>query len=89
MLNSHGRIDAHMVWHVDGTHLDTDPNAQATTALPKGGEKQPLLDYRGHEVLVEGRHPRRHGRVALLTLLGPEVSTMLAVRHRTDTRRTP
>ncbi|KHF44513.1 YgfZ/GcvT domain-containing protein [Saccharomonospora viridis] len=81
VLDSHGRIDAHMVLaYVDGTvYLDTDPDAQATTALPKGGEKQPLLDY--FEAMkfwskVDIRDATDEW--ALLTLLGPEVSTMLS-----------
>lgn len=81
VLDSHGRIDAHMVLaYVDGTvYLDTDPGAQATTALPKGGEKQPLLDY--FEAMkfwskVDIRDATDEW--ALLTLLGPEVSTMLS-----------
>src|SRR5690606_18583836 len=66
--------------YVDGTvYLDTDPGAQATTALPKGGEKQPLLDY--FEAMkfwskVDIRDATDEW--ALLTLLGPEVSTMLS-----------
>lgn len=81
VLDSHGRIDAHMVLaYVDGTvYLDTDPGAQVTSALPKGGEKQTLVEY--FEAMkfwskVEIRDVTDEW--AVLTLLGPEVPAMLS-----------
>ncbi|EHR63767.1 CAF17-like 4Fe-4S cluster assembly/insertion protein YgfZ [Saccharomonospora cyanea] len=81
VLDSQGRIDAHLVLaHVDGTvFLDTDPGATATTALPKGGEKQTLLAYfEAMKFWSKVDIADASDDWALLTLLGPEVPELLA-----------
>ena len=79
VLDSHGRIDAHMVLaHLDGTvWLDTDSGAKATSALPKGGP-QTLREY--FEAMkfwskVDIRDAT--GELALLTVLGPDLDKVL------------
>ncbi|EHR53632.1 folate-binding protein YgfZ [Saccharomonospora marina XMU15] len=81
VLDSYGRVDAHMVLGYTGgtVYLDTDPGAQATSALPKGG-KQSLLEY--FEAMkfwsqVDLRDAT--GELAVLTLLGPDIPTVLDV----------
>ncbi|EIF01012.1 CAF17-like 4Fe-4S cluster assembly/insertion protein YgfZ [Saccharomonospora glauca] len=81
VLDSQGRIDAHMVLaHVDGTvFLDTDPGATATTALPRSDEKQPLLAYfEAMKFWSKVEIADASDDWALLTLLGPETFDLLA-----------
>ncbi|EHY89463.1 CAF17-like 4Fe-4S cluster assembly/insertion protein YgfZ [Saccharomonospora azurea] len=81
VLDSQGRIDAHMVLaHVDGTvYLDTDPGAMATSALPKGDPKQPLQAYfEAMKFWSKVEITDATDDWALLTLLGPEVPELLA-----------
>jgi folate-binding protein YgfZ len=77
VLDSHGRVDAHMeVAHLDETvWLDTEPGAQATGA--RGG-KQTLLEYLQSMVFwskVELRDATAER--AVLTLLGPDTDAVL------------
>src|SRR5262245_18643416 len=77
VLDSYGRVDAHMnVAYLDETvWLDTDPGAQATGA--RGG-KQSLLEYLESMVFwskVELRDATAER--AVLTLLGPETDDLL------------
>ncbi|WP_019818928.1 CAF17-like 4Fe-4S cluster assembly/insertion protein YgfZ [Saccharomonospora saliphila] len=79
VLDSWGRVDTHMVLgHLDGTvYLDTDPGAEATSALPKGG-KQSLAAYL--EAMKFWSQVDIHdatGELAVLTLLGPEAGRVL------------
>ncbi|OQO93055.1 folate-binding protein YgfZ [Saccharomonospora piscinae] len=80
VLDSHGRIDAHLVLaHVgDTVYCDTDRGATATSALPRGADKQSLLEY--FEAMkfwskVDIREATDDW--ALLSLLGPEVPALL------------
>ncbi len=86
VLDSHGRVEAHMVLaHAQaGTAptvwLNTDPAAEVTSALPKGG-KQTLLDYLDamrfwSEVAIRDATEER----AVLTLIGPDADRVLARR---------
>ncbi|GAA1984880.1 folate-binding protein [Amycolatopsis minnesotensis] len=78
VLDSHGRIDTHMVLaHVGGTvWLDTDPGPVATSALPKGGEKQTLLDY-FEAMKFWSKVDIARSEHAVLTVLGPEADALL------------
>ncbi|WP_199429449.1 CAF17-like 4Fe-4S cluster assembly/insertion protein YgfZ [Qaidamihabitans albus] len=81
VLDSHGRIDTHMVLaHTDGTvWLDSDPQPQATSALPKGG-KQTLLEYlEAMKFWAKVELTDATGELAVLTLLGPEIPKVLDV----------
>ena len=80
VLDSLGRVESHMVLaHLDGTvWLDSDPGAEATSALPKGG-KQTLRDY--FEAMkfwskVDIRDAT--AELALLTVVGPETERVLS-----------
>ncbi|MBK1784840.1 CAF17-like 4Fe-4S cluster assembly/insertion protein YgfZ [Prauserella cavernicola] len=81
VLDSHGRVDAHMVlgYTEDVVYLDTDPDSQATSALPKGG-KQSLLAYLEAMKFwskVDIRDATED--FAVLTLLGPDIDKVLDV----------
>ncbi|CAM3079704.1 folate-binding protein YgfZ [Saccharomonospora xinjiangensis] len=81
VLDSQGRIDAHLVLaHIgEKVFLDTDPGATATTALPKGGEKQTLLEYfEAMKFWSKVEILDATDDWAMLTLLGPEVPSLLA-----------
>ncbi|RZQ65309.1 YgfZ/GcvT domain-containing protein [Amycolatopsis suaedae] len=80
VLDSHGRIDTHMVVaHTEGTvYLDTDPEPVATSALPSGG-KQTLRDYlEAMKFWSKVDIVDRTADIAVLSLLGPEVDGVLA-----------
>jgi tRNA-modifying protein YgfZ len=80
VLDSQGRIDTHMVLAYIGetVYLDTDPGAQATSALPKGG-RQTLLEYLmamkfwSQVEITDGT-----ADLAMLTLLGPDTDQILS-----------
>ncbi|MGA6163156.1 YgfZ/GcvT domain-containing protein [Amycolatopsis magusensis] len=79
VLDTHGRVESHMVLAHTGetVHLDTDPGALATSALPKGGQ-QPLLGYLEAMKFwsqVDIRDTTTD--LALLTLLGPDADKIL------------
>ncbi|PXY31425.1 YgfZ/GcvT domain-containing protein [Prauserella muralis] len=81
VLDSQGRIDAHMVLaYLNGTvYLDTDPGAEATSALPKGG-RQPLAAYlEAMKFWSKVELTDATGDYAVLTLLGPDIATVLDV----------
>lgn len=79
VLDSHGRVEAHMVLaHAgDTVWLDTDAGSEVTSALPKGG-KQSLQQYFDamrfwSKVEITDETEDR----ALLSLLGPELGKVL------------
>lgn len=79
VLDSQGRIDTHMLLaHTGGTvWLDSDPGAHATSALPKGGP-QALLEYlEAMKFWAKVELADATGDFALLTLLGPDLPTVL------------
>ncbi|ASR38600.1 glycine cleavage system protein T [Prauserella marina] len=81
VLDSQGRIDAHMVLsYVDGTvFLDTDPGAKATSAFPNGG-KQTLFEYfEAMKFWSKVDLNDATADFAMLTLLGPDTDTVLDV----------
>jgi folate-binding protein YgfZ len=80
VLDTHGRVEAHMVLaHLDGTvWLDSDRGATVTSALPSGGP-QPLREYLEamkfwSKVDIRGASDE----LALLTLLGPDADKILS-----------
>jgi folate-binding protein YgfZ len=78
VLDSQGRIDAHMVLaHAGGTvWLDTEAGAQATGAR---GDKQTLLTYLESMVFWSKVQPRdATAERAVLSLVGPQVPEALA-----------
>ncbi|NYI88617.1 hypothetical protein HNR02_001940 [Amycolatopsis endophytica] len=80
ILDSHGRIDTHMVLaHVDGAvHLDSDPGPEATSALPKGG-KQRLREYfEAMKFWSQVEIADVSDDLAVLTLLGPDADRVLS-----------
>ncbi|QFU94392.1 folate-binding protein YgfZ [Amycolatopsis sp. YIM 10] len=79
VLDTHGRVESHMVLaHTgDTVHLDTDPGATATSALPKGGQ-QPLIAYlEAMKFWSQVDIRDTTAEHALLTLLGPETGRIL------------
>ncbi|WP_018686786.1 YgfZ/GcvT domain-containing protein [Actinokineospora enzanensis] len=77
VLDSQGRVDAHMlVAHLDGTvWLDTERGAVATGA--RGG-RVPLLEYLGQMVFWSKVEPRdATGERAVLSVVGPETPALL------------
>lgn len=83
VLDSHGRVDCHMlVAHHDGVvYLDAEPGAQATSALPTMGVdgKQSLFEYLEAMRFWSKVEPRdATAEFALLTAIGPEASEVLA-----------
>ncbi len=80
VLDSQGRVETHMVLaHVDGTvWLDSDPDPQVTSALPKGG-KQTLREYLEAMKFWSKVDIRdATAELALLTVLGPEAERALS-----------
>lgn len=80
VLDSHGRIEAHMALAYAGetVWLDADPGVTVTSALPKGGP-QPLLEYLDamrfwSKVEIADVTEER----AVLTVLGPEAREVLS-----------
>ena len=79
VMDSSGRIDTHMVVaHIDGTMwLDTDPDPQATSALPQGG-KQTLLEYlQAMQFWAQVEIRDATAELAPLSLLGPDTGRIL------------
>ncbi len=77
VLDSQGRVDAHMVLaHANGTvWLDTEPGASATGAR---GDRQSLLDYLIAMKFWSKVDPRdATGELAVLSLLGPSAPSLL------------
>lgn len=80
VLDSQGHVDTHMVLaHVsDAVYLDTDPGAQATSALPKGG-RQTLREYlEAMKFWSQVEIADVTDELALLTLLGPDADRVLS-----------
>jgi folate-binding protein YgfZ len=78
VLDSQGRVDAHMVLaHVDGTvWMDTEPGASATGAR---GDRQTLLDYLESMKFWSKVEPRdATAEIALFSLIGPDAAATLA-----------
>lgn len=78
VLDSQGRVDAHMVLaHMDGTvWMDTEPGAHATGAR---GDQQSLLDYLESMRFWSKVEPRdATAEIAVLSLVGPEAPQALA-----------
>ena len=78
VLDSQGRIDAHMVLaHADGTvWLDTERGADATGAR---GDRQTLLEYLDSMRFWSKVEPRdATGELAQLSMLGPAAGELLA-----------
>ncbi|WP_026423205.1 YgfZ/GcvT domain-containing protein [Actinokineospora inagensis] len=78
VLDSQGRVDAHMLLaHVgDTVWLDTEPGAEATGA--RGG-KAPLLEYFRQMVFWSKVEPRdATAERAVLTVVGPETADLLS-----------
>lgn len=84
VLDSHGRVDTHMVLaHTGGqVWLDTDPGPLATNALPAaagGGQKQTLLEYLDAMRFWSAVEVAdATAELATLSLLGPEADDVLA-----------
>jgi folate-binding protein YgfZ len=77
VLDSQGRVDAHMVLaHAGGTvWLDTEPNATATGAR---GDRQSLVDYFEAMRFWSKVEPRdATAELAQLTVLGPDTDALL------------
>lgn len=82
VLDSNGHIDSHalVAHHHDVVYLDTDPGAEASSALPKMGVdgKQPLFEYLEAMRFWSQVEPRdASGEFALLTIVGPEAVDLL------------
>ncbi|GAB2978898.1 folate-binding protein YgfZ [Amycolatopsis acidiphila] len=80
VLDSQGHIDTHMVLaHLGETvYLDSDPGAQATSALPKGGP-QTLREYlEAMKFWSQVEISDVSGELAVLTLLGPDADQILS-----------
>jgi len=80
VLDTHGRVEAHMVVaHVDGTvWLDSDSGATVTSALPSGGP-QSLLEYlEAMKFWAKVEIRDATGELALLTVLGPDADRILS-----------
>ncbi|KMS90609.1 YgfZ/GcvT domain-containing protein [Prauserella rugosa] len=81
VLDAHGHVDAHMVvaYTGDVVYLDTDPDSQATSAMP-GGAKQTLLEYlQAMKFWSDVEITDATGDYAVLTLLGPDADQALGV----------
>jgi folate-binding protein YgfZ len=80
VLDTHGRVEAHMVLaHLDGTvWLDSDRAVTVTSALPSGGP-QPLREYLEAMKFWSKVDIRdASDELALLTLLGPDADKILS-----------
>nr|WP_237774610.1 folate-binding protein [Actinosynnema sp. ALI-1.44] len=88
VLDSQGRVDAHMVLaHRDGTvWMDTEPGAHATGAR---GDQQTLLDYLESMKFWSKVEPRdATAEIALVSLIGPDAAQTLeavGLKAPTDT----
>ena len=88
VLDSQGRVDAHMVLaHAGGTvWLDTERGAQATGAR---GDRQPLLEYLRSMVFWSKVEPRdATGERGVLSMVGPQVPEVLAAAGLPSPTRT-
>jgi folate-binding protein YgfZ len=82
VLDTHGRIDCHMmVNHHDGVvYLDTEAGAQATSALPSMGVdgKQSLMEYLEAMRFWSKVEPRdASAEFAVLSVIGPDAAPLL------------
>ena len=83
VLDTHGRVDSHMmVAHHEGVvYLDTDAGAEATSALPTIGVngRQTLLQYLDAMRFWSKVEPRDStSELAVLTAIGPDAGGVLA-----------
>ena len=83
VLDTHGRVDSHMmVAHHEGVvYLDTDAGAEATSALPTIGVngRQTLLQYLDAMRFWSKVEPRdATSELAVLTAIGPDAGGVLA-----------
>ncbi|QUH05435.1 folate-binding protein YgfZ [Saccharopolyspora erythraea] len=83
VLDSHGHVDCHvMVAHHEGVvYLDTEPGAQATSALPSLGVdgRQSLLEYLEAMRFWSKVEPRDASEeFALLSVIGPDAAQLLS-----------
>lgn len=82
VLDSQGRIDCHLLvaHHDEVVYLDTDPDAQATSALPNIGRdgKQSLFEYLEAMRFWSKVQPRdATPELAVLTAIGPDSTSRL------------
>jgi tRNA-modifying protein YgfZ len=82
VLDSQGRVDCHMLvaHHDDVVYLDTDPGAQASSALPSMGVdgRQSLFEYLEAMRFWSKVEPRdATGEFAVLTVIGPDAASVL------------
>jgi folate-binding protein YgfZ len=80
VLDSHGRVEAHLVLAHEGetVWLDAYPGEQVTSALPKGG-KQSVLEYlEAMKFWSKVDIADATGDKAVLSLLGPEADQVLS-----------
>ena len=82
VLDSYGHVDCHLgVAHLDGVvYLDTEPGAQASSALPSMGVdgKQSLLEYLEAMRFWSKVEPRdATDELAVLTVIGPDARDLL------------
>lgn len=82
VLDTHGRVDCHVMLahHDDVVYLDTDPGAQATSALPTIGVdgRQSLVEYLEAMRFWSKVEPRAAtSEFAVLTVLGPDAAGLL------------
>ncbi|GHF11867.1 glycine cleavage system protein T [Amycolatopsis deserti] len=80
VLDSQGHVDTHMVLAHTGeaVYLDSDPGAEATSALPKGG-KQTLREYlEAMKFWSQVEITDVSDELAILTVLGPEADRVLS-----------
>ncbi|GAA4610798.1 folate-binding protein YgfZ [Saccharopolyspora hordei] len=83
VLDSHGRVDCHLMvaHHEDVVYLDTEAGAMATSALPTIGVdgKQTVLEYLEAMRFWSKVEPRdATAELAVLTALGPDAGGVLA-----------
>ncbi|GAB3287872.1 CAF17-like 4Fe-4S cluster assembly/insertion protein YgfZ [Parasphingorhabdus pacifica] len=83
VLDSYGHVDCHqLVAHHEGTvYLDTDPGAQASSALPTMGVdgKQSLMEYLDAMRFWSKVEPRdASDEFAVLSVIGPDAAELLA-----------
>lgn len=83
ILDSHGRVDCHLlVAHHEGVvYLDTDAGAQASSALPTMGVdgRQPVAEYLEAMRFWSEVEPRdATAELAVLTAIGPDAGGILA-----------
>ncbi|MCA1192933.1 folate-binding protein YgfZ [Saccharopolyspora sp. 6V] len=94
VLDSQGRVDCHLLLaHHDGVvYLDTEADAQASSALPSMGVdgRQPLLEYLEAMRFWSKVEPRdASDEFALLSVLGPDAVDLLGKAGVTDVPTKP